>query len=286
MDVDVVVAAAARLGEGPRWWAGQLLWIDVLAGLLHRFDPEAGTDAVVDLGDVVGMVAPRRAGGLVAGLGRSVVRLDDAMREVARTDVEADRPANRLNDGRCDAAGRLWVGTMRRDGTGAQGALYRVDPDGTVHQRLDAVGLSNGLDWSPDGRRLYYIDTPTQRVDVFDYDGDLGEARDRRPFVTVPEEHGAPDGLVVDADGCVWVACYGGWSVRRYTPDGVLDREIGLPVANVTACAFGGADLRDLYITTATDGLNAAARVAQPLAGALFRASPGVAGLPTSPFGG
>lgn len=286
MDVEVALPARARLGEGPRWWAGQLLWVDVIAGLLHRFDPEEGTDRAVDLGDVLGMVAPRRAGGLVAALGGSVVHLDADLREVGRSDVEPNQPANRLNDGRCDAAGRLWIGTMRRDGTGTQGALYRIDPDGSVHPQLRDVGLSNGLEWSPDGHRMYYIDTPTRRVDVFDYDVEVGQASNRRPLLDVPEGHGLPDGMAVDADGCLWVACYGGWAVRRYTPAGVLDRQVGLPAAHVTACAFGGPDLRDLYITTATDGLDAAELEAQPLAGSLFRVQPGPAGMPTHPFGG
>ena len=286
MDIDVAQHARALLGEGPRWWRERLLWVDILAGVLHRFDPATGTDAAVELGNVLGMVAPRRGGGLVAALGRSVVRLDDDLREVGRVALDEDRPHNRLNDGRCDPAGRLWVGSMRRDGSGTDGVLYRVDPDGAVHRQQDGLGLSNGLDWSPDGRRMYHIDTPTQRVDVLDYDVDSGQARNRRALVAVPEEQGAPDGMTVDAEGGLWVAFYGGWAVRRYRPDGTLDRQVRLPAANVTACGFGGPDLQDLYVTTATDGLDAQARAEQPLAGSLLRLRPGVAGQPTSPFSG
>ena len=286
MDIDVAQHARALLGEGPRWWRERLLWVDILAGVLHRFDPATGTDAAAELGDVLGMVAPRSDGGVVAALGRSVVRLDDDLREVGRVALDEDRPRNRLNDGRCDPAGRLWIGSMRRDGSGTDGVLYRVDPDGAVHRQQDGLGLANGLDWSPDGRRMYHIDTPTQRVDVLDYDVDSGQARNRRPLVVVPEEQGAPDGMTVDAEGGLWVAFYGGWAVRRYRPDGTLDRELRLPAANVTACGFGGPDLQDLYVTTATDGLDAQARSEQPLAGSLLRLRPGVAGQPTSAFAG
>jgi sugar lactone lactonase YvrE len=283
--IGVAVRERAQLGEGPRWIDDQLLWVDIPDGALHRFDPRTGVDAAVRVDDVLGMVAPRRGGGLVLAVGRAVVLSDPTSREVARIELP-EPPGNRVNDGRCDAVGRLWIGTMSADGDGRAGSLYRVDPDGTVRRWEGEVGISNGLDWSPDGRRMYYIDTSTHRVDVYDYDVDDGVARDRRPLVVFPDHLGSPDGLTVDAEGGLWIAFHGGWALRRYTPAGVLDREIALPVAQPTACAFGGRDLDDLYVTTAREGLDGTALGEQPLAGSVLRLRPGVTGRVEHAFAG
>jgi sugar lactone lactonase YvrE len=158
-----------------------------------------------------------------------------------------------------------------------QGALYRYDPDGTLHTKLTGVSLSNGIGWSPDGRRMYYVDTMAQRVDVIDFDPDTGALHDRRPWVTIDDADGGPDGLTVDDEGGVWVALWGGSAVRRYRPDGELDGVIELPVSQVTACCFAG---ERLIITTASRG------VSEPGAGNLFVAEPGVSGPPAHRFGG
>jgi sugar lactone lactonase YvrE len=285
-DVDVAVRARAELGEGPRWIAGRLAWVDILAGTLHRLDPATGSQRSMTFGDALGMVAPRGQGGLLAAVGRSVVLLDEDSEEVARVDLPDEPPDNRVNDGRCDPAGRLWIGTMRADGDGAAGSLYRVDPDLSVRRVATDLGISNGIDWSPDGERMYHVDSATGRVDVYDFEVRQGLASGRRALVAVPEDQGVPDGLVVDAEGGVWVAFHGGWAVRRYTPDGRLDREVPMPVAQPTAVAFGGEDLADLYVTTATEGLDADDLEDQPLAGSVLRLRPGVTGRPTTPFAG
>jgi sugar lactone lactonase YvrE len=285
-DVDVAVRARAELGEGPRWIAGRLAWVDILAGTLHRLDPATGSQRSMTFGDALGMVAPRGQGGLLAAVGRSVVLLDEDSEEVARVDLPDEPPDNRVNDGRCDPAGRLWIGTMRADGDGAAGSLYRVDPDLSVRRVATDLGISNGIDWSPDGERMYHVDSATGRVDVYDFEVRQGLASGRRTLVAVPEDQGVPDGLVVDAEGGVWVAFHGGWAVRRYTPDGRLDREVPMPVAQPTAVAFGGEDLADLYVTTATEGLDADDLEDQPLAGSVLRLRPGVTGRPTTPFAG
>jgi sugar lactone lactonase YvrE len=285
-DVDVAVRARAELGEGPRWIAGRLLWVDILAGTLHRSDPATGSQRSMTFDDALGMVAPRGQGGLLAAVGRSVVLLDEDSEEVARVDLPDEPPDNRVNDGRCDPAGRLWIGTMRADGDGAAGSLYRVDPDLSVRRVATDLGISNGIDWSPDGERMYHVDSATGRVDVYDFEVRQGLASGRRTLVAVPGDQGVPDGLVVDAEGGVWVAFHGGWAVRRYTPDGRLDREVPMPVAQPTAVAFGGEDLADLYVTTATEGLDAGDLEDQPLAGSVLRLRPGVTGRPTTPFAG
>jgi sugar lactone lactonase YvrE len=197
----------------------------------------------------------------------------------------------RFNDAKADARGRLWIGSMH---TGRQtgASLYRLDLDdrseagGALAEIVSGVTVSNGLGWSADGRLMYYVDTPTLRVDVFDYEPATGEATGRRPLVDVSDTGGRPDGLTVDAEGCLWVALARGGAIHRYTPDGRLDTVVPLPVSWPTSCAFGGPELRDLYVTTASEPLSDAARAAEPLAGRLLRLRPGVRGTATVPVAG
>ncbi|MEU1161715.1 SMP-30/gluconolactonase/LRE family protein [Streptomyces sp. NPDC005921] len=250
---EVAVAAEATLGEGPTWdpATGRLLWIDVLGSRVHTYDPATGRRTIRTTDQHVGAVKPRAGGGLVLNLRDGVALLDpdDTFRWLHREPV----PGRRANDAAVAPDGSLWAGTMRYDEAAGGGTLARVTADGTATTLLADVTVSNGTGWSPDGRHVYYIDTPTNRVDVFDYDGELPS--NRRPLVTIEEGAGYPDGLTVDADGCVWVALWDGGAVRRYTPTGELDRVITLPTPRTTACVFGGADLTDLYVTTARVGL-------------------------------
>jgi sugar lactone lactonase YvrE len=189
-------------------------------------------------------------------------------------------PGRRANDAAVAPDGALWAGTMRYDEAPGGGTLSRIAPDGTVETVLDDVAVSNGTGWSPDGRLMYYIDSPTRRIDVFDFDGQ--QVGGRRQLAAIEEGDGFPDGLTVDADGCVWVALWDGGAVRRYTPDGKLDRVVELPVPRPTACAFGGADLTDLYITTARTGLTAP----HPLSGSVLVIPGAGKGLPQPAFAG
>jgi sugar lactone lactonase YvrE len=201
--------------------------------------------------------------------------------------VEADAPTTRFNDGKCDAAGRFWAGTMALDVAPGAGALYRLDPDYRVTRALSGVTLSNGLDWTTDNRSMYYIDSPTRGVDAFEFDLEQGVLGARRRLISIPREAGTPDGMTLDTDGGIWVALHGSGSVGRYHPDGRLERVIRVPSARlVTSCAFGGPDMGDLYITSMSDGLSAEAMAEQPRAGALFRCRPGVRGRLPHRFGG
>jgi sugar lactone lactonase YvrE len=190
-----------------------------------------------------------------------------------------------MNDGACDRAGRFWAGTMALDERPGAGALYRLDRDGRVETMLRPVTISNGIDWTGDDRRMYFIDSPTQSVDLFDFDATTGAIANRRTFVRIPPDAGVPDGLTVDAGEGVWVALWGGGAVHRYTPDGALDCVVRLPVTHPTSCAFGGDDLRDLYITTAAIALDARERERQAHAGGLFRCRPGFVGREPNRFG-
>ena len=286
-EFDVAVDARAELGEGPRWdgASATLLWVDILGHRVHRYDPATGRDSAELVSGVVSLALPRRRGGAVIGLPDGL-HLLDGERSPLLAPIEAERTDTRTNDGACDAAGRLWVGTMALDERSPVAGLYRIDPDLAVTTVLTGTMISNGLGWSPSGREFYFIDSPTRRVDVFDHDPETGALEGRRRFAAVEVEGAVPDGLAVDAEGGVWVALHGGWGLRRYTPDGELAAIVELPIARVTSCCFGGEDLRDLYVTTRREGLSASELAAQPLAGALLRLHVGVAGLPTHAFAG
>ncbi|KOX26892.1 calcium-binding protein [Saccharothrix sp. NRRL B-16348] len=269
------------MGEAPTWdhASGTLLWVDVLGNEVHRYNPSRDDDAVLEVPQHVGAAKPRTRGGLVLNLRDGVALID---RDGVKTWlVYWARDGVRGNDAAVDPAGRLWAGTMRYD-EDPGGWLARVEPSGDAKVVLDKVSVSNGIGWSPDTRLMYYIDSAERRIDVLDYDRETGEATNRRPLAEV--SRGLPDGLTVDASGAIWVALWGGAALHRYTPDGVLDREIELPVGQPTACCFGGVDFTDLYVTTARVGLSGDA--SSELAGSVL-VLPGVGeGLPSTAFAG
>ncbi|MBC9724157.1 SMP-30/gluconolactonase/LRE family protein [Streptomyces sp. TRM68367] len=277
---DIAVRAEAELGEGPTWdaAAGRLIWIDILGSRIHTYDPATGRRTVRTTEQHVGAVKPRTGGGLVLNLrdGVGLLSPDDSFRWLHHEPV----PGRRANDAAVAVDGALWAGTMRYDEAPGGGTLSRITAAGAVEVVLDDVAVSNGTGWSPDGRLMYYIDSPTRRIDVFDYTD--GRISNRRPLAEIEDGAGFPDGLTVDAEGCVWVALWEGGAVRRYTPAGSLDRVIPLPVPRVTACTFGGPDLTELYITTARTGLTSP----PPLSGSLFVVPGAGKGLPQPAFAG
>jgi sugar lactone lactonase YvrE len=274
----------AALGEGPIWDTGAeaLYWVDIPAGLVHRLvrptlDPP-GPHTVWDVGEEVGAVVPRASGGLALAARSGFLGLDPdtgSVTRIARLDLGAGM---RMNDGACDAAGRFFAGSMADDEADGAGTLYRLDPDHAVRAVLTGVSVSNGIGWSPDGRLMYYVDSPSRRVDVLDFDVGTGDMTGRRSFIGIDLGAAVPDGLTVDVEGCVWAALWDGGAVLRLGPDGTLLQEIELPVPRVTSCVFGGPGLRTLFITTAAshDGSG----------GELFSCQPGVAGLPTHAYQG
>lgn len=283
---ELVLDAKAALGEGPVWddVAGVLYWVDIDRSEVHRFDPATGEDLAVDVGEPVGAVALRAGGGLMLAKKSGFAALGEwgaALSPFAA--VEPDRPETRMNDGACDTGGRFWAGTMHVDLERGHGSLYRLDPDGTVTCMVTDVSISNGIAWSLDDATMYYIDTPTCGIDAFDFDADSGTISNRRCIVQIDPTDGAPDGLVVDAAGCLWVGLWEGWAVRRYGTDGELLGVVDVPVARVTKCAFGGPDLDELYVTTAAPEN---ADLTQPHAGGVFRAHTGIRGVPTQTFAG
>lgn len=286
--IEVVAGNRALLAESPTWDEadGSLLWVDILRGEVHRFHPDGNGDRLVArLPIPVGSVMGRRSSGLVVAAGMGFALLDESSGELTWL-ATVDR-GDRLNDARCDPAGRIWGGTLTVAQRQGAAGLYRLDPDHRLAMVLDDVTLSNGLGWSPDGSRLYYADTVTERVDVFDYDLATGRMSGRRPFVDLHEFPGRPDGLTVDAEGGVWVTMARGGTVRRFDSAGHLNEVLTMPLPFVTSCTFGGERLRDLYVTTTCVGLGEAELTEYPQAGGVLRISDvGVTGLPASRFAG
>jgi sugar lactone lactonase YvrE len=270
-------------GEGPFWDAqeGRLLLVDMLAGSLVEVDADGGTGRRT-VSTVAAALRARRGGGYVlATENRFVLLRADLTEETVLPPVFTD-PLIRMNDGGCDPQGRFYCGTMAYAETPGAGTLYRFDPDRSVHVILREVTISNGLQWNRAGDSVFYADTPTSRIDRFDFDPASGAFTDRRTFTEIAGG-GYPDGMAIDEEDGIWVALWGGSAVHHYDSDGRLDLVVDLPVSNVTACAFGGPELRTLFITTSRQGLGPAD---QPDAGAVFRYESGIAGAPQHAFAG
>ncbi len=287
-----VLAAAAQLGECPIWSPedGRLYWVDIDGQAIHRYDPETGLDEQ--------RPAPGRpaALALTATRGRLLVAIEGGLAFVDWPtgqwrdwiDLEPEGTGNRLNDGRCDPAGRFWVGSMFVPASAgrATGLLHRVDGDGTVVTVRSAIGVANGLAFAPDGRTMYFADTHRDVVWAYDYDVDTGEATNERVFLDFGPLPGRPDGACVDEDGCYWIACVFGSTVLRVTPRGTIDRRISLPVTKPTMPAFGGPNRSTLFITTIGGGGSHEVARSQPDAGGLFAIETGTRGLAEPRFEG
>jgi sugar lactone lactonase YvrE len=282
MRAALIQDAGARLGEGPLWVEGGLEWVDVPRGRWERFDTERGPAPGRVLGDRLSALAPRASGGRVVAVDGAIVALDPAGERSWEIPVVAPGGGAVLNDAGCDRRGRLWVGTAAARSRGA--ALYRIDAERSAHVGLSGLTMSNGLDWSPGGDRLYHVDSVPGVVRAFAYDADRGRLGPGTVLVEIPSADGVPDGLAVDAEGTIWVAIWGAGQVRRYDPQGRRIGTIVVPASQVTSCAFGGPGLHMLWITTAREGLDAASLRAEPHAGGLFVAEPGTVGLAPAPF--
>ena len=289
--LEVALPAGNQIGEGPIWDDREdvLWWVDIVPCQVHRWDPASGNHVTFDAGEMVGAIALRESGPeLVLAVQSGFALLDPRSGGVRPlVGVEADLPGNRMNDGYCDARGRFWAGTMSVDESlSPRGSLYRLDPDLRVTRMLDGIGISNGIDWTLDGKTMYYVDTATPYLEAFDFDLEAGTIANRRVVATIPADLGSPDGMVLDGEDCPWVAIWGGGQVRRYRPDGTLDRVVHVDVRRVTKVAFGGPDLDEMYITTAWIGAGEAERREQPRAGHIFRCRPGVRGRRPHRFAG
>jgi sugar lactone lactonase YvrE len=315
MKAEVVCEVGASHGEGPLWSPTDscLYWVDIGAGALHRFDPRSGRSSSRDVGMPIGAVAERAGGGFVLAVETGFASLDswDAAPEV-RAVVDHGPDLTRMNDGACDPHGRFWAGSMAYACVAGAGTLWRLDADWTAHAVVPGLTISNGLDWSDDGRTMWFIDTlgggsfwdvlqgsVRPGVDAFDMDASTGALSNRRrafdvPMTMLDGQMTIPDGMTVDADGGIWVAVAGAGEVRRYASDGSVQQVVEVPVAAPTSVAFGGDDLGDLYITSMTPHGEPGEDPRRPtpmwsprpLEGAVFRCRPGVRGRPAWRFGG
>jgi sugar lactone lactonase YvrE len=289
MNVECVVDTRAGVGETPVWdeTAGVLYWIDCLAPSVHRFRPRESRDELVPIeidSQHVGAIALVEGGGflVLSGSGLWHYPAKGERRLLGRPDT--DRPQNVPNDGKCDPQGRFWFGTMHNQSAEESGRLYRYDNARGLVAMDEGFSCSNGMGWSPDGRIMYFVDMMPGRILAYDFDGRDGSISNRRVFVQVAKDEGIPDGLAVDNEGGVWIAHWNGWCLSRYAPDATRMAKIELPVERPTCPGFGGADMRDLYVTSAAMDLSKEQLARGPLAGSLFRLRSDVAGPKTVRF--
>lgn len=273
-------------GEGPVWWpaTGHLRFVDMLAGAVIELDDSpVGHRRLPVPSPVASVIRPRQGGGAVVATeaGIAVGRAED-LSDLAEAVTLYSDPTIRTNEGGCDPDGRFWIGTMSYERVPGAASVYRWDGTGPAALAWGGATIANGLGFSPDGTLGYWIDTPTGRVTVMDYDAAAGLVSPRT-FVQVPAEAGHPDGLTVDAEGGVWVAMHRGGQVRRYDPSGRLTAVVEVPVSKVTACTFGGEGYDQLFITTSREDLP---DDVEPASGSVYLAEPGVRGLPPLPFAG
>jgi sugar lactone lactonase YvrE len=296
MQPDVIYPARATLGEGAFWEARQqlLYWVDIQQKQLHAFSPGQKTNRTLQLEKFIGTVVARSRGGTAIALQDGIYLLDtlDARPQLLAP-IEAQRPDTRFNDGKADPAGRFVAGTMacKADGSSSgirnQGSLYSISALGIPTTLLQNVSTPNGLAWNAAGTIMYHIDTPTRAISVYQYNPDTGEILKKVRQIPVAAELGKPDGMTIDAEGCLWVAMWGGAQVVRINPqNNTVFCRIKLPTDLVTSCAFGGKNLDELYITTASAALTPQQRAAQPHAGDLFVAAVGISGVELPCFAG
>lgn len=260
-----------QLGEGPVWNVEEqtLYWVDIEGQAYHRYTPASGAHQRIEVGVMLGVLRFRAAGGLVMATSNGIQFWDSADQQLTPlANPEKDKPNARFNDGAIDPQGRFWAGTMAPGAPSS--SLYRLDADHTVHRMDTGIGTSNGIAWSLDGKTLFFTDSPLKVIYAYDYDPLTGNIANRRPFIHTPTEPGFPDGLIVDSEGFLWSARWGGWKINRYDPNGKKEREIVIPAEFPTSCAFGGPDLTDLYITSAWTELGRDHHKIQPFSGDIF----------------
>lgn len=284
-----VLDVRASLGECPVWSTAEqaLYWVDINAPSLNRFDPATGSNRAMPMPCSIGCFALRKRGGFVVAL-RDGVWLADAGGTLERKVAPPpyDPAHHRFNDGRCDPQGRLFAGTMNEKRDAPSAALYRIDADFRVTEVLDHLTISNGLAWSPDGRTMYHADTPTRTITVFAFDAATGTPSSGRLFAHFDAEDERPDGSAVDSDGCYWTTFYRGGRVVRFSPAGDLLASYSVPARCPTMCAFGGADLRTLYVTSARQQRDAAELERLPQSGGIFAMRVDVPGIAEPMFAG
>lgn len=288
-NLECISDVKSLLGEGPIWDAdsNKVYWVDILQGMIHELSTKDRSIRSISTQEMIGAVSLCTNGQLLAALksGLAYINSNSGAKEHL-THAEAELPNNRYNDGKCDPAGRFWIGTMSLNEEPGAGNLYQFTTDIGIQKKLSNVTISNGLAWSLDNKTFYYIDTPCFEVWAYDYDINTGNIENKKVVIQIPPSEGYPDGMSIDEEGMLWIAHWDGWQVARWNPNtGEKLLSVQIPAARVTSCCFGGPNLNDLYITTAKVGLSKEDEALQPLAGSLFyiRNLP-FKGVPVAPF--
>ncbi|MGP4038641.1 SMP-30/gluconolactonase/LRE family protein [Gracilibacillus sp. D59] len=288
MKAEVAYEIKALLGEGPCWdERNQILyWTDISGKVIHRFDPETNQNDTFQIGQFVGAVIVAEDGRLVLAAENGFFFYDTVTEQLTSIhDPEVDKPDNRFNDGKVDPAGRFWAGTMQKNDNDPEGALYCLDDKLEVKKKLSGLRTSNGMAWDMKFNRMYFIDTPTRNIYIFDYDLETGTISNQRVAFQFPEAYGFPDGMTIDTDGMLWIAGWGGGKVSRWNPEtGEVLSTVEVPALNVTSCTFGGKGFDTLYITTARVGMTDEELEKLPLSGSLFLVKTNTTGLPADRF--
>jgi sugar lactone lactonase YvrE len=289
-DAELFYAAKDKVGEGPNWNSetGKLYWVDISGKRIHVFDPVTKTDDPIPADDIVAAMAFDKSGNIVAALSNRLVRIDPKTKSVASIyKIDSIPPNARINDGKCDAAGRFWLGTMDLDEKEKIGSLYSVSPDLTCRKVLDGLIIGNGMAWTADNKTMYYIDSPTLEVWAFDFDLARGELGGKRTVIKYEPGEGMPDGMTIDTEGMLWIAQFRGAKVSRWNPHtGQRIASYPVPTYNITSCCFGGEKFDGLFITSASVLMEGASESQRACAGSVFHLHPGVTGTEAFRFGG
>ncbi len=288
MEVKLLADKKLILGEGP-FWDGrtkQFHCVDIMAGEIHCLLPGLDKWTKHSIGQQVGFAIPNDVGQFLVGLQQGIAVFDPSSNSTTfLSNIESELMGNRFNDGKCDANGRLWAGTMNLEAKPKAGNFYSMDENYRVHKRLSNISISNGLEWSLDNSTFYYIDTPTYKVTAFDFDLEASTITNQRAVIDVDPSIGLPDGMTIDSEGMLWIAHWDGNCVCRWNPEtGNVLQKIYVPAAGVSSCCFGGEELDVLFITTAKVGFDANLLNKYPLSGGIFTVKPGVSGLPANTF--
>ena len=286
--VEVAIAMNHDLAEGPLWDedSNKFIFVDGYMGKINLFNYEINKMESIYVDEPIGAPIPASDRRLVFTSAEGLKEVDRYGKKSLLVEIELDRPNNRLNDAKCDSMGRLWTGSFSEKFEQGAGSLYRIDQNKNVSQIESGFRVSNGIAWNKEETKLYFVDTLSSVINLFDYDIISGDVSNKRKFIEIDRSHGLPDGLTVDESGDVWVALFHGGQVRQYSSDGQLVGVIRLPVSRVTSCIFGGKDHRDLFITTADFKSHKDGKPHEEKAGYVFRCRPGPRGLPSYKFAG
>ena len=289
MDVELFISSDDLLGEGPVWDFSrkELLWVDIESCKMHLFHLPSGTKTAFQFDSRLGAAVPvENSNQYLLALQKGLTLFDRISGVLHYIDnPETTNPDNRFNDGKCDPQGRFWIGSMSCSGAVAKGSLYRVDTNLKVTKMLSSVSISNGLAWDDKENKMYYIDTPTYQVVSFDFEPGKGLITHSQTAISVPKDHGAPDGMCIDEEGMLWIAHWGGANISRWNPEnGRLLQKVEVPALHTTSCCFGGDELDTLYITSAKTRLSQTELLQYPLSGSVFALRVGVKGKKTRNF--